>query len=43
MSICCYRVETVLRIFVLGLWRGPHTYLRNGYNRMDAAIVIAIW
>lgn len=32
-----------MRIFALGLCRGPHAYLRNGYNRLDTLIVVAIW
>ena len=35
-----YAAEMCLRIFALGFVRGKHAYLRNAYNRLDAAVVV---
>ena len=33
-----------LRIFVLGLIQGPHTYLASSkYNQLDCAIILSSW
>ena len=40
---CACRVEMLLRLFALGVWRGPHTYWANGYNRLDVAIIGSSW
>jgi hypothetical protein len=31
------------RVFALGFARNPHAYLRNAYNRLDFAVVVASW
>jgi hypothetical protein len=41
--LAVYTVEMCLRIFALGLARHKHAYLRNAYNRLDAAVVVASW
>ena len=33
-------VECVLKIFVMGFVRGPHTYLKDNYNILDFVIVV---
>ena len=43
LYMCACRVEMVLRLFALGVWRGPHTYWANGYNRLDIAIIASSW
>ncbi|XP_024521493.1 voltage-dependent L-type calcium channel subunit alpha-1C isoform X1 [Selaginella moellendorffii] len=38
-----YTIEMILRILCLGFIRGPNTYLRDPYNRLDFVIVIDSW
>ncbi len=33
----------VLRVFALGVWRGRHSYLADGYNRLDVIIIATSW
>ncbi len=37
------RLEMFARIFALGFWRGPSAYLRDNYNKLDFAVVVASW
>jgi hypothetical protein len=37
-------VDALLRVFVLGFWRGQNTYLRSsGWNRADFLIIVVSW
>ncbi|XP_024517727.1 uncharacterized protein LOC112341586 [Selaginella moellendorffii] len=36
-------LEVILKVFVLGLYKKRHCYLRNPYNRLDFAMVIDSW
>jgi hypothetical protein len=38
-----YTAEMCARVFALGFARNPHAYLRNAYNRLDFAVVVASW
>ncbi|CAM6120086.1 unnamed protein product [Calypogeia fissa] len=38
-----YTVEILSRMFCLGFWQGPHTYLRSPYNKLDVVIVVDSW
>ncbi|XP_024517811.1 sodium channel protein type 3 subunit alpha isoform X2 [Selaginella moellendorffii] len=38
-----YAIEMLLKILCLGFCKGPYSYLRNPYNRLDFAIVIDSW
>ncbi len=33
----------VLRAFALGVWRGRHSYLADGYHRLDVIIIATSW
>ena len=33
----------MLRAFALGVWRGKHSYMANGYNRLDVLIIVTSW
>ncbi|KAJ7564574.1 hypothetical protein O6H91_02G023500 [Diphasiastrum complanatum] len=38
-----YTIECFLRILCLGAFKGPHSYFRNGYNRLDFVIILDSW
>jgi len=38
-----FTVEAALRIIALGLYKGPDSYLRNTYNRLDFIVMLSNW
>ncbi|QDZ20321.1 voltage-gated calcium/sodium channel protein [Chloropicon primus] len=41
--VALYTIESIVRIFILGFFKGPDTYLKNFYNSLDFCIMLSSW
>ena len=41
--VALYTIECFVRIFILGFFKGPDSYLKNFYNMLDFIIMLSSW